>query len=426
MAFTTPSVRALIATGGLRSVFQPIVDLDAAAVVGYEALVRGPAGSSLESPAALFAAARAENCLAELDGACRVQAFRSAVAHGFVAPLTVFVNVEPEFLDAAPPGELAKIALAAPGELRVVCEITERAIAARPAELLHTVEQIRSHGWAVGLDDVGADPTSLAFMSLLRPEVVKLDLRLIQRRPNPEIATIMHAVNAYTEASGALLLAEGIETVEHLASARALGARFGQGWLFGRPGEQPSALPVTGAGLPSIAADDSMDRSPFACLAPGTPIRQAGKRLLIELSKKLEHEALARGDTAIIAAAFQEARHFTALTAKRYAHLAERTAFVCVLGEDLPAEPIPGARGADLDPGDPLRGEWDVVVLAPHFAAALLARDHGDSGPDLDRTFEYALTYRRDAVVRAACALLSRVQPVAVQAGVHGRLADAA
>ncbi|MDX6619947.1 MAG: hypothetical protein QOK36_2333, partial [Gaiellales bacterium] len=59
-------------------------------------------------------------------------------------------------------------------------------------------------------------------------------------------------------------------------------------------------------------------------------------------------------------------------------------------------------------------------------AAALLARDHGDSGPDLDRTFEYALTYRRDAVVRAACALLSRVQPVAVQAGVHGRLADAA
>ena len=55
----------------------------------------------------------------------------------------------------------------------------------------------------VALDDVGADPTSLAFMSLLRPEVVKLDLRLIQQRPNQEIAAIMHAVNAYTEASGA-------------------------------------------------------------------------------------------------------------------------------------------------------------------------------------------------------------------------------
>ena len=58
-----------------------------------------------------------------------------------------------------------------------------------------------------------------------------------------------------------------------------------------------------------------------------------------------------------------------------------------------------------------MRGEWDVVVLSPHFSAALLARDLGDDGPDLDRTFEYALTYDRDTVVRAAHALLSRVAP---------------
>ena len=236
MALATPSLRTLIAAGGLSSVFQPIVDLDAQTVVGYEALVRGPAGSPLESPAALFAAARAEGCLAELDAACRAQAFRSAIARHLVEPLTVFANVEPEVLDAASGSELEQIARAAPSELRVVFEITERAIAARPAELLRTVAHIRSQGWAVALDDVGADPSSLAFMSLLRPEVVKLDLRLIQQRPSTEIAAIMHAVNAYTESSGALLLAEGIETAEHLAAARGLGARFGQGWLFGRPG----------------------------------------------------------------------------------------------------------------------------------------------------------------------------------------------
>ena len=33
-----------------------------------------------------------------------------------------------------------------------------------------------------------------------------------------------------------------------------------------------------------------------------------------------------------------------------------------------------------------MRGEWDVVVLGPHFSAALLARDLGDGGPDLERT----------------------------------------
>ena len=214
-------------------------------------------------------------------------------------------------LDASPRDELRAIARAAPGELRVVFEVTERAIAARPAELLNTVARIRAEGWAIALDDVGADPTSLAFMSLLQPEVVKLDLRLIQERPTPEIAAIMHAVNAYTEASGALLLAEGIETQAHLAAARALGARFGQGWLLGRPGERASGLPIAAAQLP--AAQRELVRRALAVRLhpPGTPLRQAGKRLLIELSKKLEEEALARGETAILTATFQEARHFT-------------------------------------------------------------------------------------------------------------------
>ena len=78
---------------------------------------------------------------------------------------------------------------------------------------------------------------------------------------------------------------------------------------------------------------------------------------------------------------------------------------------------MPGLRGADLAPDDPVRGEWDVVVLSPHFSAALLARDLGDTGPDLDRTFEYALTYRRGTVIAAARELLSRVVPRLSAAG---------
>ena len=117
------------------------------------------------------------------------------------------------------------------------------------------------------------------------------------------------------------------------------------------------------------------------------------------------------GGTAVVAATFQEARHFTPSTSARYRDLVTRTGFVCALGEDLPVEPVPGVRGAALDPADPVRGEWDLVVLAPHFAAALLARDLGDAGPDLERTFEFALTYDRETVARAARSLLSRVAP---------------
>jgi diguanylate cyclase (GGDEF)-like protein/PAS domain S-box-containing protein len=281
----------------------------------------------------------------------------------------------------------------------------------RPADLLRTVERVRALGWGVALDDVGAEVLSLAFMPLLRPDVVKLDLRLVQDRPGPQIAEIMNAVNAYAERSGALILAEGIETPAHLRTARALGARLGQGWLLGRPG--PGATAGLSAGelvLPSAPAADG-DGSPFDCLPAGTPLRRSPKDLLIELSKQLEREAMRIGKTCVVASTFQEAQHFTVATTQRYRDLVDRTSFVCALGEGLPVEPVPGVRGADLSQDDPVRGEWDVVVIGPHFAAALLARDLGDSGPDLQRTFEYALTYDRDTVVRAGVALLGRVAP---------------
>ncbi|MGY1754552.1 diguanylate cyclase domain-containing protein [Blastococcus sp. SYSU D01042] len=408
---TASALEAALAPGAVRSVFQPIVELDTGRVVAYEALARGPEGP-LERPDLLFAAARSAGRLAELDQLCRTAAFRGAVEQGLLGPLTVFVNVEPEVLDSAPLDDLLAIADAAPRDLRIVLEITERALAARPAELLRTVERVRSLGWGVAVDDVGADSMSLAFLPLLAPDVIKLDLRLVQDRPGPAVAEIMNAVNAHAERTGAVVLAEGIETEQHLAMARALGATLGQGWLFGRPG--PGAVPglPTGElallGVPEVAQGDI---SPFSCLPAGAPLRRSVKSLLIELSKQLEREAMRLGETCVVAATFQEARHFTPSTIQRYRDLVERTGFVCALGEDLPVEPLPGVRGAALDPADPVRGEWDVVILSPHFSAALLARDLGDDGPDLERTFEYALTYDRATVIRAAHALLTRVVP---------------
>jgi len=405
------ALEAALRPGGVRSVFQPIVELDTGRVVAYEALARGPEGP-LRRPDLLFAAARAAGRLAELDEICRVAAFRGAVAAGLLSPLTVFVNVEPEVLDSAPMDVLLAIAADAPGELRLVLEITERALAARPAELLRTVERVRSLGWGVAVDDIGADSMSLAFLPLLAPDVVKLDLRLVQERPGPAIAEIMNAVNAHAERTGAVVLAEGIETQAHLDMARALGATLGQGWLFGRPGPGAAAGLVPGElFLPGTGVGAERDASPFGCLPASAPLRRSPKSLLIELSKQLEREAMRLGETAVVAATFQEARHFTPSTAQRYRDLVERTGFVCALGEGLPVEPLPGLRGADLRPDDVVRGEWDVVVLGPHFSAALLARDLGDGGPDLERTFEYALTYDRATVVRAAHTLLSRVAP---------------
>ncbi len=81
------------------------------------------------------------------------------------------------------------------------------------------------------------------------------------------------------------------------------------------------------------------------------------------------------------------------------------------LGEGMPVAPAPGVRGAVLRHDDPVRGEWDIAVVGPHFAGALVARDLGDDGPDLDRRFDFVLTYERELVVDIASALLARVAP---------------
>ncbi|SDP49571.1 EAL domain, c-di-GMP-specific phosphodiesterase class I (or its enzymatically inactive variant) [Nakamurella panacisegetis] len=393
----------------VHSVFQPIVDLTTGAVVGYEALARGPVGP-LHAPDRLFSAARQADRLAELDQLCRSAAVRGAIASGIYAPLTLFVNIEPEILESAPLRELLLLAESAPGRLQLVLEITERALADRPAELMATVNGLRRAGWRIALDDVGANDLSLTFMSLLRPDIIKLDLQLVQRRPSPAVAEIMNAVNAYAERTGALILAEGIEEQQHIEVAEALGARLGQGWRFGRPGPI-NRLPthIEGLSLPQPIESPSLN-SPFGCLPWAVTPRRSRKPLLTQVSAHLEREAMRLGSTCMLLATFQIAEHFTPRVADRYHDLAEHLGFVAAIGHDLPRDESSRLRYANLADDDPVRNEWDLIVLAPHFACALVARDLGDNGPDDEREFEFALTYDRPTVEAAARALMSRIQ----------------
>jgi len=87
---------------------------------------------------------------------------------------------------------------------------------------------------------------------------------------------------------------------------------------------------------------------------------------------------------------------------ERYAWLGRRTAFVAVYASGLERRPASGVFGQDLAEDEPLRLEWDVAVVAPHFAGIMVAHDLGDEGvPELDRRFEYAVTYDRTLAVRA-------------------------
>jgi EAL domain-containing protein (putative c-di-GMP-specific phosphodiesterase class I) len=234
-------VRAL-EPGVIRSAYQPIVDLSSGEVVAYEALARGPLGSRLERPDNLFAAGRAAGRVADLDWACRGAAVRGALEGGLRPPLTLFLNVDPASLHRPVPPAFKEVWTRAESRLRVVLEITERALTDRPTELLWSVEWARDLGWGIALDDVGADPRSLALLPFLRPDVIKLDMALVGARPTVETAEVVHAVAAEAERTGAIVLAEGVETAsgrevaEALRASRAV-AEPAPRWVRARPGQ---------------------------------------------------------------------------------------------------------------------------------------------------------------------------------------------
>ena len=403
------SAADVLERSALEVVFQPIVTLPEGTVVAYEALTRGPAGTELERPDRLFAAARAEGLLAELDFACQANALRAAGASGLRRPFALFVNIEPEVAERMP-DSLRRLYGEMSEHLDITVEITERSLTRYPAELLARVRDLRELGCSIAVDDVGLDERSLAMMPFLRPDVIKLDMSFVQRRPGIRTAEIAHAVAAESERTGASVLVEGVEHEAHADAGVSLGATLAQGWHFGRPEALPVASPVS-ADPPTIhpARREPLPPSPWELVGHLPQTRVAPKRLLFAMTRHLERQAVQLGGAAVILATFEAARFMTPLTRRRYAEIATRTAFCGALAVDLETQPAIGVRGVALDPGDPMAREWDVAVVAPHFAAALIGFDLGDPEPDRERRFRYALTYDRARSVAAARSMMARI-----------------
>ncbi|MCW2607042.1 MAG: hypothetical protein JWO60_1735 [Frankiales bacterium] len=406
---TTPpqDVQAVLAGAPLQMAYQPVVHLDSGGTVGYEALLRGPHGD--QDPVSLLDAAEQSGVSGPFDWACRAAALAGGLAAGLGNSLTLFVNIEPDTPAAVPEAHLDLLEQASNG-LRVVLEVTERAVVEQPAELLRLVDWARERSWGIALDDIGADPASLAMMPFLEPDVIKLDLRLVQERPTAEIGLVMSAVLAQAERTGAVIVAEGVEDDEQREAALALGATLGQGWLYGRPGPLPDPLPVVERVVPLHRSwPHREDPTPFTLVRAALPVRRAGKEQLLRVAAHLEEQAVAWSDGPVVLSTFQQGEELDASQSSRYSRLAGRGSFVAALrsGEALVLDG--GVRAAALPAGHRLGDEWSVVVVGPHYAGALVAREVAD-GPRGD-AYDYVVTHQRDLVVEAGRSLLRHVLP---------------
>jgi EAL domain-containing protein (putative c-di-GMP-specific phosphodiesterase class I) len=387
----------------VRAVYQPVVHLETGETVGYEALARGHA-----EPETMLAQARAAGTIAAFDWACRDAALAGALGAGLGNSLTVFVNVEPDTPSTIPERYAARMQEAG-SALRIVLEVTERAVVQQPAELLRLVDWARERSWGIALDDIGEDPGSLAMMPFLEPDVIKLDLRLVQQRPTAEIGLIMSAVLAQAERTGAAIVAEGVEDESMREAALALGATLGQGWMYGRPLPLPAELPVVDSVVRLHRSwPQHDDPTPFTLVRSALPVRRAGKKQLLSVATHLEEQAVAWSDGPVVLSTFQDGEVVDARTADRYCLLADRGSFVAALRNGGALTVGPGVRSVSLPEGHRLGDEWSVVVVGPHYAGALVARQ---VTPDPEDGYDFVVTHQRNLVVEAGRSLLRHVTP---------------
>jgi EAL domain-containing protein (putative c-di-GMP-specific phosphodiesterase class I) len=367
----------------LRSVFQPVLDLDTGALFGFEALARGPEGSPLEQPERLFAAARDEGRVGELDHACLRAAMDGARRNRLEAPLAVFVNAES---DAVGFGPLPPV----DNGVRAVVELKERCVTGHLPELLPAVQRARVEGWGIALDDIGADPRCLALMPIVRPDVIKLDLRRLGRWPAGDASAIAEAVCVQAEQTGAAVLAEGIESAAQLQQARALGATLGQGHHLGRPTDRPRRAQVTGTplALPRPAMPAAW-RTPFDLASAHRPVRRGPGPLLGAISDEIERKATTGQGPALLIRSSPEADASICSTLDR------RELGRCPITED-----------------DPLHGTWNTLALSAGSASMIAARQRGFERSRRRQVFDFVLTHDRGIVVESAQALMLRAGTV--------------
>lgn len=239
------TLQDIILEDGIASVYQPIVHFGTGEVFGYEALSRGPRGSTLQSPAALFGVADEVGLTFELDRACFRRALRSAV--GLEPVHRLFLNLLPlSFYDAAfieiEIGFLLQAAGLTPAN--IVFEITEKLAIENFGAFRRALAAYAAMGFGVAIDDVGTRHSNLETVMALRPDFIKLSDVLTRGCARSTVKREMvRSMARIADAIDASIVAEGIETADDLLCLRELGVRYGQGYYLARP--SPPFVSVT-------------------------------------------------------------------------------------------------------------------------------------------------------------------------------------
>jgi EAL domain-containing protein (putative c-di-GMP-specific phosphodiesterase class I) len=251
------TARDIIDSKSVVTYFQPILSARQRSVVGAEALSRGVVGvealsrgtpgagiagvtenGCLVPPTQLFRMAADEGVTLDLDRLCRQNAIRTFAALPRHEDLILFINVETSTIAQDSRGAAEIRACAAASSLsprNIAIEILESAFD-DTTFLAESLDEFRTHGFLLVLDDIGSGYSNLDRIALIKPDILKLDRNLIRGidKDYHRQETFKSLVQL-ARRIGALVVAEGVETQQQAIVALELGADLLQGFFLGEP-----------------------------------------------------------------------------------------------------------------------------------------------------------------------------------------------
>ncbi len=259
--------------------FQPIVELDGAVPIGFEALVRWqPEGHLIHMPAEFIELAEETGEILSIGRWVIVEACRQMrmwqdrfERHD----LRLYVNLSArQFRD---PGLVALVASALKtsglAAASLTLEITESSLLSQSTDTLDRVADLRKLGVRLAIDDFGTGYSSLGYLRAFKVDELKIDKTFVSEPSRTDGRVLSRAIVELGRALSLELIAEGIETAEQAAWFQSLGCRFGQGYLYARP---MAPLEVERYIRRRRSAERSADRRTTARLGGGITAVPAG------------------------------------------------------------------------------------------------------------------------------------------------------
>ena len=243
-------LRRAIENGDLTLAFQPLIDLQADRLAGFEALARWshPEHGAI-SPTDFVSVAEESGLIVPLGRWALNEAMETLArwdkAYGSVLPIYVGVNVSAVQLVRDDIAEVARAALenSAMHGSRLMLELTESAIIADPERSGRLLNRLKALDATIAMDDFGTGYSSLAYLQKLPIDVLKIDRSFVSGMlGDRDSVAIVRAILSLASALGMHTTAEGVETAELAQTLAALGCSYGQGYYYSRPLSPDAAL----------------------------------------------------------------------------------------------------------------------------------------------------------------------------------------